>query len=886
MKKFLAGVSATAICMAASTAAMAQVDEIVVTATKRAENAQDIPVAVQAMGSEQLQQLRVDQFTDYLTQMPSVTSGGGGPGQSTIYIRGVASTTPNLLTAGVAGLAPNVALYLDEQPLSQPGRNLDVYATDLERIEVLAGPQGTLFGASSQAGTVRLITNKPKIGKFEGFANAGVSTTDGGDMSYKIEGGVNLPIGQSAAIRLVGFYDKRGGYIDNVHLTQTAAKSARFVKAGSLRPNGTVVDSLHQGIQAGLDLTKAPGVTLLAADNAAFVGKNFNDSSYMGFRAAAKAELGPDWDVTVGYMKQWINADGVFFDDPALGDYKVARFDDDRLDDDFNNINWTINGRLAGLELVYTGAFTRRKSEQRIDYSDYLFAAQYFPYYICDSTVSYPGYNASYGGTAGVPFGKCQAPNAYVTSHSKTRVFTNEFRVNTPRDKRLRATIGGFQSDLRLDERNDFAYPGNKFANHWGALGFAKNYPATAHTNPNGYFSDAGPFPADVLFRNDVRRTDKQWGAFGEASFDIVPDMLTLTVGARYYDVKVDLQGSADSSFCTGGGTVDKDAFGANISDLFDADGKLRYNQTCGAALGTIFNSSQTLAQIEAVTGSHSKAVAVFNALRAPDKARTKGAIVKGNLSFKPNDDMLFYLTYSEGYRPGLLNRPGGRTNATGTFTVPFVVDTDELQNFELGWKTNLADNQVQFNGSLFYDKIKNLQTTIYDPNITNLFFSANAADARVIGLESDFIFAPRSLEGLTVAGAFSILDTKITKVLIPTNDVLKGKDLAFAPHFQGNIRARYEWEVGDGLTAHVMPQFTYAGSSRSDILEFTATKVPKWTKIDLSAGVKGDHWSAEVFAENLNGSHGPLSATALNGPIRQVPLRPRTIGLRLSFRQ
>ena len=81
-----------------------------------------------------------------------MTAGGSGPAQSTIYIRGLASTTPNLTTAGVAGLAPNVSLYLDEQPLAQPGRNLDVYAADLERIEVLKGPQGTLFGASSQAG--------------------------------------------------------------------------------------------------------------------------------------------------------------------------------------------------------------------------------------------------------------------------------------------------------------------------------------------------------------------------------------------------------------------------------------------------------------------------------------------------------------------------------------------------------------------------------------------------------------------------------------------------------------------------------------------------------------------------------------------------------------
>ena len=141
--------------------AQAQIQEVIVTATKQEASTQDIPVAVSALGQEALEQLGITDFTDYLIQMPGVTAGGNGPGQNTIYIRGVASTTPNLTTSGVAGLAPNVALYLDEQPLSQPGRNLDVYAADMNRVEVLKGPQGTLFGASSQAGTVRLITNKP-----------------------------------------------------------------------------------------------------------------------------------------------------------------------------------------------------------------------------------------------------------------------------------------------------------------------------------------------------------------------------------------------------------------------------------------------------------------------------------------------------------------------------------------------------------------------------------------------------------------------------------------------------------------------------------------------------------------------------------------------------
>ena len=120
--------------------AYAEIEEIVVTATKRAENMQDISVAVQAMDERKLDELGVTNFEDYLLQLPGVTAGGNGPGNRTVYIRGVASTTPTLSVAGVAGLSPNVAFYLDEQPLGQPGRNLDVYAADVNRIEVLSGP--------------------------------------------------------------------------------------------------------------------------------------------------------------------------------------------------------------------------------------------------------------------------------------------------------------------------------------------------------------------------------------------------------------------------------------------------------------------------------------------------------------------------------------------------------------------------------------------------------------------------------------------------------------------------------------------------------------------------------------------------------------------------
>ncbi|MBD60128.1 MAG: TonB-dependent receptor [Citromicrobium sp.] len=882
MTKFVTRASASALAIAIATPAIAQdqapqaqpqaearqggVPTIVVTAQKRSEDLQDVPVAVQALGEEGLEQLNVDTFADYLDQLPSITAGGSGPGQSTIYIRGLASTTPNLTTAGVAGLAPNVALYLDEQPLSQPGRNLDVYAADLERIEVLSGPQGTLFGASSQAGVVRLITNKPEIGVWEGEVNAGLSFTKGGEASYKGELIVNLPLADSLAMRIVAFNDRQGGYIDNVPGSQTLADSARFRPAGTIRDNGVPVSPRRAGFQAGADLSN---VTFLAATNGALVEEDFNDTTYSGFRASALYEFSPDWSVTVSHSRQSIDSDGVFFADPDLGTDELAiqRYERDTLEDDFSNTSWTVEGRLAMLDVVYTGAYTDRTAQQRIDYTDYLFVGQYLPYYICDGSVSYPG--------AADPSGTCQAPNLYVPSNSETEVFTQELRFSTPAENRWRVTAGGFYSDLELRERNDFVYPGSIAAQPFGP--FAPNYPFP------GYNSDPGPFPAGTIFRNDIRRTDEQFGIFGEAAFDIVPDLFTLALGARYYNVEVDLEGSANGSFCNSGAAQDANAYGTDLNDLYDGDGQYTFIGSCNAALRQTFDLNDTLADIQAAGLSAAQAQLVYNAVRAPDKAKADGVIFKGTATVTPTDDLLFYATYSEGFRPGLLNRPGG-AQGPGGFTVPFELDTDEVKNYEIGWKMELFDRQLRFNGSAFYVDIANLQTTIFDPSITNLFFSDNAANAEIKGVEGDITFAPYTVPGLTISAAFSILDTEITEVLTPTDDVVVGSDLAFAPNFQGNARVRYEFAISDAHDAYIQPQVTYSGSKFTDIIEINKLELDSYFVADLAVGVTGDAWRLEIYGENLFDERAQISGNFVNDRARVVYNRPLTVGMRLGF--
>ena len=829
----------------------AAVEEIVVTARKKAESLQDVPLSVSALRESSLEELGVNVFEDYLLQLPSVTAGGAGPGTSTIYIRGLASTTPNLTTAGVGGLAPNVSFYLDEQPLAQPGRNLDVYAADVGRIEVLKGPQGTLFGASSQAGVVRMITNKPVIGESETNLEVESRYMSEGDTGGKLEFVTNIPISDTSAARLVAYRDRRGGYIDQVAGSIDVSQSARFRSEGTIRDNGLPVSSARKGFQQGADLS---GVTLAKAN--AIVKEDINEVTYEGFRFSFAQEINDNWDALATFANQTIESDGVFFTDPALGDLEIQRYHNDSLEDEFDNMSLTIEGSIGDLEVVYAGAYTDRNSDQIIDYTDYLFVGQYLPYYICDYYVTYTKF-----APGNVPTGSCPAPDMFVDSLTDTEVKTHEIRINAPINDNVSLTAGAFMSDLELLEHNMFTYPGAVESD----IGWGVNY-ALTDTSVYGYqallsngalkskqfagpgwHSGRGPYYPPVMFFNDVKRTDKQRGVFGELSIDI-SDSVELTLGARWYDIKVDLEGSANSSFSTGFGGGDQQRFGTNLSQQFNGPGG---------------NSGNPF----------------LDSLDYPDKAETDGVIGKATLSWNKSDDVMYYVTWSEGFRPGLLNRPAGQSTPDGTYTVRPVTDSDEVTNYEFGWKTVLQDGRLRFNGSVFLVDVSGLQTTIFDPSIANLFFSDNAADADITGLEGDFIYYP-NIDGLMISGAFSFLDTEIKKSLT-TNDVIAGRDLAFAPGMQANVAARYEWDMASGNLAHIQGQIITSDKSFSDIIEPNKAQQDSYSYANVRAGISNDFWVAELFIDNITDERAEISNNFVFDRQRVAVIRPTTVGLR-----
>ena len=486
-----------------------QIEEVVVSATKKDESASDIPVTVTALTEETLKEMNVSNFDEYIEYLPNVTSGGRGPGQSTIYIRGLAVDPVNVFLSAAAGSAPNVALYLDEQPVQVPGRNLDVYVADMERIEVLPGPQGTLFGASSQAGTVRLITNKPKFDVSEGGFNGSLFNTSNGDMSHSFDAFINVPMSDSWAIRGVLYNANNGGYIDNV--------------AG-------VWSSEGKGAFGGPLGNYANASSYVETSNNHLVESDFNDSSYQGFRLSSAHTINDDWDLLISHMDQTIEADGVWDYDPAVGDLQVQRFVPDTLEDSFSQTSLTLEGRLGKLDVVYTGSVLDREAEQTVDYSGYINVGGYMPYYTCIYATA-------------TSAGSCGAGTVQVDLLDNNERTTHEFRVSSTELNELpfSYTAGVFIEESNLKTQNDYGY-----------LGFLDSYP-TVGPNPiitGVYANNPNPRDPEYRFFNDIERNDEQTAYFAELTFPLT-EKLDLLFGARNYDLDIDYKGQSKFGLLT-----------------------------------------------------------------------------------------------------------------------------------------------------------------------------------------------------------------------------------------------------------------------------------------------------------------------------------------------
>jgi iron complex outermembrane receptor protein len=385
-------------------------EDVVVTAQKRSENLQNVPVSVQALDSKKLEELQVSKFDDYAKYLPSLSFQSYGPGQAQLYVRGVTNGNDGLHV----GSQPLVGVYLDEQPVTTIANNLDVHIYDIARVEALSGPQGTLFGSSSMAGTLRIITNKPSTTGFEAGYDLGGTTMTTGGPGGKAEGFVNVPLSDHAAIRLVGFAEHDGGYINNVLGPPEAYPTSGVVRS-----------------------------------NAGLTKKHYNEVNTSGGRAALKVDLENSWSVTPMVMAQNQTSPGQFAYTPELGNLNIARYYPERNDDRWYQASLTVEGKISDFDFVYAGGYIHRQIDNVTDYTDYSYF--YDVYYTNHSaTPTFFGDNFRNNN------GDLISPAQLTVSGDTLAKISHEMRIASPSDWRTRVVAGAFFQHQGNNTRNEY----------------------------------------------------------------------------------------------------------------------------------------------------------------------------------------------------------------------------------------------------------------------------------------------------------------------------------------------------------------------------------------------------------------------------------------------
>jgi iron complex outermembrane receptor protein len=877
-------------------------DEVLITASRGAEKLQDVPITIQSIAGDQLNQLNVTTANDLLKYTTNVTFSGNGPGTGNIFIRGLGGSGSGNQSQSTTAPFPNVALYLDDQSMQFPARNNDVYLVDMEGVEVLEGPQGTLFGGGAQAGAIRYITNKPQLEAASGEVNVGYGATAGGDPNTTLNALLNMPmIVNVFGLRGVILSEARGGYIDNVP--------------------GTI--GYHPGTPP-YDLGGNP-----TANNGPLQGNNLNKVTYTGARLSALWQINDYWDALLQQNHQNMEADSYFYAYPTgtngqpLARYQINAFAPAYSKDHYESTAWTLNGKIADLlSMVYTGSYMVRHIDGQQDYSNYLRSAVGF-YYACI------GSGAGYFNAANFPNQlaghklQCSTSVGNWRDQVRNTHQTHELRLTTNADNRIRGLAGFYWEKFVIDDNMNFNYLGIPQCDQ-ANLNKALNSPdgsadclSAVGPVPGAFATDPGlRTNADTAFGEDVQRGHKQKAFYTSIDVDVIPKVLTATGGIRFYHY---------DEFEAGSEYFNASNSGAFSNGVATPGGGLVVNH---------LNGQCTAAGLCGFPISLSKG--------------ESGHSWRGNLTWHVTSDIMAYYTYSQGFRPGGFNRtqslPGqppllrgaapysGRN--TDQYAKPLGYNSDNLINNEVGFKSEFLDHHVLFNLSMYYMKWENIQQVLFDPvNLGNNAFNVNGSSYTIKGFEVQLV--ARLTDGLSVQGSSSVNtpSQSSTHCLISVgvdsnapetanNPTPKGRCITqvngspytnpfgqlgtrppFSPPWMFNLLARYDWTAGayrpfawvgashiasmsnepanfpDGNVPSENPPTGWPSTS---LLRY---QIPAYTTYDAGLGVTNDNWTAQIQCNNLSNAYGPTNISSDQFIKAEIPLRPRVITFLIGYR-
>ena len=751
--------------------------EVVVTAQKRAEDLQKVPISLQVLSTEKLDQMQVHDLDDYAKLLPSVTYRSNGPGTAQLFFRGISSS------GGVvplhAGFLPSSGLYLDEIPVTTVAGALDIHVYDIARIEALAGPQGTLYGASSLSGTLRIITNKPDPSAFSAGYDLKADKWKHGDPGGGAEGYVNIPLADNMAVRLVGYYDHEGGNINNVFRQDTFQRYS---------PTGTPVAGGPNGGPDGF-----PNYDPVTINNADAVRKYWNDVDSAGGRAALKVDLNDQWTITPQIIGQHQKTNGDFAFDPHLGDLNVGDYFRPFNVDDWVQSELTVEGKISNWDLVYSGGWLDRKVDNLVDYSQYSIA---YDAQAIQNSYAYTRFLDASGQLL-------DRPVQYTHNIDKYTKMSQELRVSSPAEYRFRGTAGLFYQRQTDNIRAEFDLP---------------NLPV--------FYEVAGQ--QNVYYLSQMDRADRDYAVFSDFAFDVT-DKLKLNAGIREFWVNNTLTGF----------------FGFNDNG---------YSTHSGEAL-CLAEGNPLLTTPGVYTGGN---LPCYN---TDKKVVEHGETHRVNLQYQLTPEVMMYGTWSTGFRPGGNNR----LTTAGSY------NADTLTNFEFGWKTSWFDRRLRANGAVFYEKWKDVQTSVQGQyGITSI---VNAGNAKVEGLESEVDWAVDEHLNLSATGT-GLLRVETTSVFckpsplgVPQStctgdavDAPAGTQLPVTPKVKVNGTARYGFNVGEYKSFAQMSVVHQSSTTYSlEATSFYAGNTPSFTTVDFSAGTGLNNWHVEAYIENAFDKRGEL---------------------------
>ena len=850
------------------------VQEIIVTAQRRSESAQDVPMTIQAFTGDTLRAQNVTTLDDLVKLTPNVSFANNGPGQGNIYMRGLSTGFAGNQSSAAVGAFPNVAVYLDDQSMQFPFRNVDIYMVDMERVEVLEGPQGTLFGGGAEAGALRYITNKPKLNSFEAHAEGSYSFTAGGDPNDAENAMINIPIVKDRlAVRAVIYNERQGGYINNVPSTLTRSDQDLGNYYIGIKPNtsGICPDGKKVG---GSGYCTTPNAVV--ANNYSVAANAQNPTTYTGGRVSMAVQINDDWDLLIQQSLANLDAEGMAAEYPIGSDFQTLKplqttyfsptYDHDR----WESTAWTVNGQVGDYKLVYSGSFMSRHIDQQMDYTNYA-RSLYGSYYQCT------GGNNAWG--AGKP-PVCYSPVGYWHDTVDNYHWSQEARVSTPSSWRIRGLAGLFWEDFRINDVMNFNYKSIPTCNSAiVAAGTGCVYDVA--TFPGSTANDPGVRPDNTAFGEDLRRGYSQDAAFVSADYDILPDILTVTAGTRFY----------------------------------------RYDEY---EKGSLYQTSPTCITANPCTKLSIDA--------EHEKKHYQGFRSRANLTWHVLPDALAYFTFSQGFRPGAFNRSqkSGLKDDEGNpqFIAPLSYAPDYLTNYEVGAKTELFDKRLLLNLSGYYMQWTNVQQFLYNPTYgLNNTVGINGADYDIKGLEAQI--AAKPLNDWTVNSAVSYnLNTQATSPCLindnpktatdgntigaapggcitqakyggainPVPNVLGvvGGTAPFSPRWQGSLHVRYDLKIED-YKAYASFGGNYVGSMNNQPSNYTSGNgvlipnttyllynQPSYYTLDANLGVTRDNWSIGLFGTNLNNTHASMFTSSAQFIKAEVPVRPMVVGMKV----